>query len=115
MIKKIGLYGPSIVLLIMLLLTFESVYTLFGIDMADSGYIGIGNIFVIFPIMFFIYGIVCAIFKKDSIYSIIINFILFMIIVFTSYIKFIELKICMISIVIFIISFITSKYILNYN
>lgn len=113
MTKRLSLFIPFAILVVMELLTFENIYTLAGMDMLEAGYLGIQNVFFIFPIMFLIYGIYCGRYAKESILSIVITFIMFMIIVLTSYVKFIALELCLISVPIFISAFLITKIISN--
>ena len=81
--KKVGLFIPFIILIIMELLTIEKIYTFIGMDMVRAGHLGITNTFFIFPLIFFI----------------IVSF----------YMKFISLELCLISVPTFVIGFIFGK------
>ena len=105
MIKKIGLFTPFIIVLIMGLLKIENFYKLLGVNIADSGYLGIANIFIIFPIIFLVYGIYCATCGKDALFPVIATFTLYMIIIVRSYVKYIHFSVCFMSVNIFLVSY----------
>lgn len=113
MIKRIGLFAPFAILVIMGLLTNEKFYKLAGMDMQEAGYLGINNTFILFPIIFLIYGIYCAICEKDALFPVVITFILYMIIIVKSYMKYIQFSLCLISINIFLISYFIMRIHLN--
>lgn len=107
--KKAVSFIPFAILVIMELLTIEPIYKSMGMDIIDAGYLGINNVFLLFPIMFCIYGICCAKYKDIPKSSIIMTFILFIIIVVTFYMEFIEWTLCLISIPIFLGAFFLTK------
>lgn len=113
MIKKIGLFTPFAILVVMGLLTHEKFYKLVGMNMQEAGYLGINNTFVLFPIIFLIYGIHCAMCGKDALFSVIATFILYMIIIVNSYMKYIQFSLCLISVNIFLISYFIMRMHLN--
>ena len=105
MIKKVGLFIPFTIILIMGLFTIENFYKMVGMDIIDAGYLGIGNILVIFPIMFLIYGIYCAKYGKNALISVIATFSLYMILIIRFYAKYIQFSLCFMSINIFLVSY----------
>ncbi|WMT81115.1 hypothetical protein TEMA_14470 [Terrisporobacter mayombei] len=113
MIKRIGLFTPFAILVIMGLLTHEKFYKLAGMNMQEAGYLGIINTFILFPIVFLIYGLYCAVCGKDALFSVIATFILYMFIIFKSYVKYIQFSLCLISINIFLISYFIMRMHLN--
>lgn len=113
MIKKVGLFTPFAILVIMGLLTNEKFYKLAGMNMQEAGYLGINNTFILFPIIFLIYGIYCARCGTDALFPVIATFILYMIIVVTSYIKYIQFSLCLISVNVFLVSYFIMRMHLN--
>lgn len=113
MIKKIGLYTPFAILVIMGFLTQEKFYKLAGMNMMEAGYLGVNNTLIIFPIVFLIYGIYCALCGKDALFSVIATFILYMFIIVEYYVKYIQFSLCLISINIFLISYFIMRIHLN--
>ena len=105
MIKKIRLFTPFVVLVVMKLLTIEKFHKFLGLNVLESKYLGIIKTLILFPIMFIIYGVYCATCGIDALLPAISTLILYIVIVVTSYMKYILFSLCMISIYSFFISY----------